>query len=173
MFDHVHLFTHYAPTPQTHTPHNHTHTTPTSHTYIHHTPHKAQTGCSLFVLVTFCCAFMMSTACVDTATAAARKRQRRLRSWLRHKRMTVAMTLAEKLHHTSRGQKLARVGEEVVRAHLLRSLAILIQIFFSVFQWLCLSYILNSNRGSIQQPFSAIFHSVMLRFSVPISISFF
>ena len=29
-------------------------------------------------------------------------------------RMTVAMTLAEKLHHTSRGQKLARVGEEVV-----------------------------------------------------------
>ena len=35
-------------------------------------------------------------------------------SWLRHERMTVAMTLAEKLHHTSRGQKLARVGEEVV-----------------------------------------------------------
>ena len=56
----------------------------------------------------------MSTACVDTATAAARRRQRRLRSWLRHERMTVAMTLAEKLHHTSRGQKLARVGEEVV-----------------------------------------------------------
>ena len=57
---------------------------------------------------------MVSTACVDTATAAARRRQRRLRSWLRHERMTVAMTLAEKLHHTSRGQKLARVGEEVV-----------------------------------------------------------
>ena len=56
----------------------------------------------------------MSTVCVDTATAAARRRQRRLRSWLRHERMTVAMTLAEKLHHTSRGQKLARVGEEVV-----------------------------------------------------------
>ena len=58
---------------------------------------------------------MMSTNVgVDTATAAARRRQRRLRSWLRHERMTVAMTLAEKLHHTSRGQKLARVGEEVV-----------------------------------------------------------
>ena len=27
--------------------------------------------------------------------------------------MTVGMTLAEKLHHTSRGQKIARVGEEV------------------------------------------------------------
>ena len=54
---------------------------------------------------------MMSTNVrVDTATAAAR----RLRSWLRHERMTVAMTLAEKLHHTSRGQKFARVGEEVV-----------------------------------------------------------
>ena len=67
-------------------------------------------------LVTFfSCAFMMSTNNgVHTATAAARRRQRRLRSWLRHERMTVAMTLAEKLHHTSRGQKLARVGEEVV-----------------------------------------------------------
>ena len=55
---------------------------------------------------------MMSTNVgVDTATAAARRRQRRLRSWLRHERMTVAMTLAEMLHHTSRGQKFARVGE--------------------------------------------------------------
>ena len=56
---------------------------------------------------------MMSTNVgVHTATAAARRRQRRLRSWLRHERMTVAMTLAEKLHHTSRGLKIARVGEE-------------------------------------------------------------
>ena len=37
-------------------------------------PLKAQTGCSLFVLVTFCCAFMMSTACVDIATPATRRR---------------------------------------------------------------------------------------------------
>ena len=57
---------------------------------------------------------MSTNVGVDTATAAARRRQRRLRSWLRHERMTVAMTLAEKLHHTSRGQKFARVGEEVV-----------------------------------------------------------
>ena len=80
-----------------------------------HTPHtKAQTGCSVCV-GDFSCAFMMSTNVgFDTATAAARRRQRRLRSWLRHERMTVAMTLAEKLHHTSRGQKFARVGEEVV-----------------------------------------------------------
>ena len=35
-----------------------------------------------------------------------RRRQRRLRSWLRHERMTVAMTLAEMTHHTA--------GEEVV-----------------------------------------------------------
>ena len=40
---------------------------------------------------------MMSTnPGVDTATAAARRRQGRLRSWLRHERMTVAMTLAER-----------------------------------------------------------------------------
>ena len=57
---------------------------------------------------------MMSTAGVDTATAAARRRQRRLRSWLRHERMTVAMTLAEMTHHTAqRGPKMARVGEGV------------------------------------------------------------
>ena len=49
------------------------------------------------------------------AGAAMRRRQRRLRSWLRHERMTVAMTLAEMTHHTApRGPKLARVGEEVV-----------------------------------------------------------
>ena len=57
---------------------------------------------------------MMSTVGVDTATAAARRRQRRLRSWLRHERMTVAMTLAEMTHHTApRGPKMARVGEGV------------------------------------------------------------
>ena len=39
-----------------------------------------------------------------------RRRQRRLRSWLRHERMTVAMALAESAHHTSRGQKYARAG---------------------------------------------------------------
>ena len=38
-------------------------------------------------------------------------------------------------------------------------------IFFSDFQSLCLSYILNSDLGSIQQSFSIIFHSVMLQFS--------
>ena len=47
---------------------------------------------------------------VDSATAAAQMRQRRLRSWLRHELMTVAMALAEKLHHNSRGQTNARAG---------------------------------------------------------------
>ena len=43
-----------------------------------------------------------------------RRRQRRLRSWLRHERMTVAMALAEVTHHTApRDQKTARArGEE-------------------------------------------------------------
>ena len=49
---------------------------------------------------------------VDSASAARRRRERRLHSWLRHERMTVAMALAEKLHHTSRGQRFARAGEE-------------------------------------------------------------
>ena len=42
--------------------------------------------------------------------AAQRRRQRRLRSWLRHERMTVAISLAESTHHSSRGQKTARAG---------------------------------------------------------------
>ena len=45
--------------------------------------------------------------------SAKRRRERRLRSMLRHERMTVAMALAEALHHTApRGQKTARAGEE-------------------------------------------------------------
>ena len=56
--------------------------------------------------------FMMSTmAGVGIATGAAkRRRERRLRSWLKHERMTVAMALAEASHHTApRGQRTARV----------------------------------------------------------------
>ena len=55
---------------------------------------------------------MMSTAGVDIAAGAARRRrERRLRSWLKHERMTVAMALAEASHHTApRGQRTARAG---------------------------------------------------------------
>ena len=34
-----------------------------------------------------------------------------------HERMTVAMVLAEKLHHSSRGQRMARTGEEDLELH--------------------------------------------------------
>ena len=55
---------------------------------------------------------------VDSAlTAAMRRRQRRLRQFLRHERLSVAMALAEKLHHTSRGQRFARAGEEGREEH--------------------------------------------------------
>ena len=52
----------------------------------------------------------MSTAGVDIAAGAARRRrERRLRSWLKHERMTVAMALAEASHHTApRRQRTAR-----------------------------------------------------------------
>ena len=42
--------------------------------------------------------------------SAKRRRERRLRSMLRHERMSVAM--AEKLHHSSRGQRMARAGKK-------------------------------------------------------------
>ena len=43
-------------------------------------------------------------------SAADRRRQRRLRQFLRHERLSVAMALAETLHHSSRGQRFARAG---------------------------------------------------------------
>ena len=45
--------------------------------------------------------------------SARRRRERRLRSMLRHERMSVAMALAESTHHSApRGQKTARAGGE-------------------------------------------------------------
>ena len=48
----------------------------------------------------------------DGEGAARRRRERRLRSWLRHERLSVAMALSEFKHHSSRGQRKDRAGEE-------------------------------------------------------------
>ena len=44
------------------------------------------------------------------SVSAARRRQRRLRQFLRHERLSVAMALSEKKHHISRGQRKDRAG---------------------------------------------------------------
>ena len=44
--------------------------------------------------------------------AAQRRKQRRLRSWWRHEQQSIAAALATFQHHSSRGQKTARAGEE-------------------------------------------------------------
>ena len=45
--------------------------------------------------------------------SARRRRERRLRAYLRYARMSVAMALAESTHHSAlRGQKTARAGGE-------------------------------------------------------------
>ena len=49
---------------------------------------------------------------VERASAAQRRRGRRLRAVLRHERQSIAMALAESQHHTSRGQKMARARGE-------------------------------------------------------------
>ena len=52
--------------------------------------------------------------------SARRRRERRLRSMLRHERMSVAMALAESTHHSAQRQKTARAGGEarvVLRGH--------------------------------------------------------
>ena len=41
----------------------------------------------------------------DSVSAARRRRERRLRQFLRHERLSVAMTLSEKKHHTSPSQR--------------------------------------------------------------------
>ena len=56
---------------------------------------------------------MMAGGEVDGEGSARRRRQRRLRSWLKHERQSVAMALAEYTHHASRGQTRARAREEV------------------------------------------------------------
>ena len=43
----------------------------------------------------------------DHAGAAKRRRERRLRSWLQHERMTVAMVLSEALHHSAQKVEVA------------------------------------------------------------------
>ena len=58
------------------------------------------------------CTFMWTASMAEHA-GAARRRQRRLRQWLRHERLSVAMALAETNHHAApRGQTKARVGGE-------------------------------------------------------------
>ena len=46
----------------------------------------------------------------DSAGAAKRRRDRRLRAWHRHVRMTVAMELATALHHSAQGVEVAQRG---------------------------------------------------------------
>ena len=54
---------------------------------------------------------MWSNANGEHAGAARRRRERRLRQFLRHERLSVAMALAEFTHHAApRGQTMARAG---------------------------------------------------------------
>ena len=55
------------------------------------------------------------------AGAAKRRRERRLRQWLRHERMTVAMVVAEATHHSApRRLKTATAISEVEEASFAR-----------------------------------------------------
>ena len=61
-----------------------------------------------FYICRFRNAFMSSTRVERAAAGSAqRRRQRLLCQWLRHERMTVAMAVAEAVHHSSRGQRTA------------------------------------------------------------------
>ena len=55
----------------------------------------------------------MSAARDVGSSAARRRRERRLRSFLRHERLAVAMAVAEARHHSSRGQTTATAISEV------------------------------------------------------------
>ena len=86
---------------------------PSSFYHTHHHPRLRQVGWPLLV-VAFHCTFMWSLHDSDehAAGGAMRRRQRRLRSWLRHERITIAMALVEMTHHTApRGPKMATAWE--------------------------------------------------------------
>ena len=59
-----------------------------------------------------CSAGAMLGARDDGEGAARRRRERRLRSWLRHERQSVTMALSEYKHHSPRGRRKDRAGEE-------------------------------------------------------------
>ena len=58
------------------------------------------TSVSLRQVDLFCVSNCGATLAVGEGTSPSRRRQRRLRSWLRHERQTVAMELAAALHHS-------------------------------------------------------------------------
>ena len=89
----------------------------------HHHHHQSTFSIrSVFVGQPFvCCLWRVAMMMAERVGAAKRRRQRRLRSWAKHERMTVAMALAENLHHSRqkvegdehegpRAQKTARVS---------------------------------------------------------------
>ena len=103
---HTHTLTH-SHTPHTHTTHTHhtpQHTPPhthTPHTHIH-TTHHTPPPPDLFQCSLSRETLAVNAMCgVDGAVAAARRRGRRLRAMLRHERQSVAMSLAEALHHSA------------------------------------------------------------------------
>ena len=125
-------------TPQ-HNVHSTTHITcaqPCQHTHTHHTTHNTHTTHTTQALNGLCDRFLLRVAMMDESSwqpmsAAQRRRQRRLRSMLRHEQQTVRMALAAALHHSAgprekvekqqngapRGQKTAaRAREEVEHA---------------------------------------------------------
>ena len=94
---------------------------------LHHVrttpPHRARivkvahsSGVTSFFFVSSGLVRMMAGGDVDGEGAARRRRQRRLRPWLKHERQSVAMALAEYTHHASGSQTRARAREGVEHA---------------------------------------------------------
>ena len=89
-------------------PHHHHHHHPHHH---HHQAFDSNTRFLFLVCVTVMFQNPADGSCADRVLGSSRRRrERRLRSMLRHERMTVAMALAEFSHHSSRGQRMARAG---------------------------------------------------------------
>ena len=80
--------------------HGHQTASTTTTTTITTTTTRLRQVCATFV--SLCCTMMADPSGRPLSSGVARRRrQRRLRSMLRHERMTVAMALAEKLHHST------------------------------------------------------------------------
>ena len=75
--------------------------TTTTRTTTSHFPHECPFSLSRLVETASAVDVVMD---VDSVSAARRRRERRLRQFLRCEHLSVAMALSEKKHHTSRGQ---------------------------------------------------------------------
>ena len=87
------------------------------HTLTYASETTTTTRCLCSRVPLFACHLSVDPSEQPVTGAALRRKQRRLRSWWRHEQQSIAAALATSLHHTPRGQRRARAGQEESELH--------------------------------------------------------